>query len=168
MTITLPYSPASIPTGYTPASLTISYFNGTQWVTLTPTAVDTVNDTITVVTNHFSWWAVTVRDHTPTPLPTSLPGGGNNFVAYPNPARGSQVKIYVPMRILGAADLKIQIYSASLRMVREVTIPQAVPGSAVTLDLLDKAGIQLANGFYYVMVTPAGGTRSMVKLLVTR
>ena len=162
VTITLPYNPADIPSGDTAADLAISYFNGTSWVTLTAT-VNTANDTITVVTNHFSWWAATFRQNTPTPLgPISGPP-----LAYPNPATGAQVKINIPS--LGApADVKVQIFSESFRMVQDITVPKVQPGAGIVLGLVDKAGIDLSDGLYYLVVTPSGGNRSILKLVVAR
>jgi hypothetical protein len=166
VTITLPYNPADIPSGDSAADLTLSYFNGTSWVTLTGT-VNTANDTITVVTNHFSWWAATLRQNTPTPLPTLIPGGGNSFVIYPNPAKGSQVSLYVPAGA-GTGDLEIQIYTLTFRKAQDLKIPHVQPGTAITLDLLDKSGVELSNGLYYFVMKPFNGGRSVVKLLVTR
>jgi metal-sulfur cluster biosynthetic enzyme len=162
VTITLPYNPADIPTGDTAADLSISYFNGTVWVTLAAT-VDSVSDTLTVVTNHFSWWAVTLRKNTPTPYVAS----NRPPLAYPNPAISGQVKIRIPS-IWQPTDVKIQVFSASFRAVRDITIPKVQPGMDVVLNLVDKAGINLSNGFYYLVVTPSGGSRSILKLVVTR
>ena len=160
VTIILPYDPASIPSGYTTADLSISYYDDTQWVTL-PVTVDTVNHTVTVVTNHFSWWGLVIRVHTP------IPGGGSSYTIYPNPVTGSQVKVYTPMQ-KGAGDLKIQILTIASRKVKDLTIPNVQPGTAVTVDLLDQSGVTLANGLYYVATTPAGGFRSIEKLLILR
>ena len=161
VTITLPYDPASIPSGYTPADLAIAYFNGTSWVTL-PTTVNTTDDTVTVVTNHFSWWAVVLRLHTPTPAA----GVGNHYELYPNPATGGQVSIVVPNGV-GSGDLKIQIYTVGYRKVQDLVIPQVVSGSTVTLRLLDKAGVQLSNGLYYLVVDGIQG-KAILKLIALR
>jgi len=162
ITVTLPYNPADIPSPYTAADLSLSYFDGTQWVVL-PSAVDTVNHTITVVTNHFSWWAVVLNKQKPTP--TVFPEG-NKPVIYPNPATGGQVKVALPMRVAG--DVKIQIFTLSYRKVKELTVRNVQPGTAVTVDLLDKAGVGLANGLYFLAVTYPDGGRKTVKLIVIR
>ena len=166
VTITLPYNPADIPSGDTTADLTLSYFNGTTWVTLTGT-VNTSNDTITVVTNHFSWWAASLRQKTPTTLPTLIPGGGNSFVIYPNPAKGSQVNLYTPNGT-ASGNLEIQIFTLAGRKVQDSKIPNVQPATVITLDLLDKSGAALSDGLYYLVVKPSGVSRSVLKLLVTR
>ena len=165
VTITLPYNPANIPTGYTAADLTISYFNGTNWVTLTGT-VNTVNDTITIITNHFSWWAVVVQQHTPTPTPGISAGNGSKPVLYPNPVKDSG-PVKIQLNLMANSGVKLQICTTSFRTVRDVTIPQVLAGAYVTLDLVDKANAPLANGLYYVEVTTNQG-KSILKLLILR
>lgn len=164
VTITLPYDPAAIPAGYTASNLAICYFDGSQWVILIPTFADTVKHTLTVVTNHFSWWSAVILQNTPTPVATSIPRGENHFVIYPNPARGSQTNLFLPGGTW-PANLKIQIYSLGFRKVREVELRQVQPETPVTLDLFDKNGVSLANGFYYVMVTSPQG-KFMLKLII--
>jgi hypothetical protein len=158
VTITLPYDPSAIPSGYTANDLTISYYDGTQWVVLTP-VLDSVNQTLTVVTNHFSWWAVTVRLRSPQ--------AGAHPVVYPNPARGNQVHLAFPS-LTSPTDVQVQIWTLSYRRVQDLTFHQVQPGLDVTLDLLDKSGATLSNGLYYLAVTPSGQGRSTLKLMVTR
>jgi hypothetical protein len=160
VTITLPYDPASIPAGYTVADLRISYFDGTNWLSFVP-VVDTVNDTVTMVTDHFSWWAVTVYKHTPTPMPS-----GNSPAVYPNPAMGSQVQVFAPGQT-GNFDMRIQVYTVGSRKVQDLTVSNVKAGSPVTLDLLDKSGVRLSNGLYYLLVTTPQG-HTTLKLLVLR
>lgn len=162
VTITLPYNPADIPAGYTPADLAISYFDGTQWVTL-PVTLDTVNHTVTVVTNHFSWWAVTLEGHTPTSIPTAE---GRPAVAYPNPATGDRIKVNLPS-LAAAGDVKVQVYTSSFRVVKDQVFAQVQPGQDVTVELADKVGQSLSNGLYYLVVTTPRD-RSTLKLLVIR
>ncbi len=163
VTITLPYNPALAPSNPTTANMALSYYNGSQWVVLTPIAVNTTNDTVTVVTNHFSWWAVVLRQNTPTPAPASP--AGNDFQLYPNPARGTQVNIYVPGQG-GPGNLKVEIFTIGFRRAQEATISNVVPGASIDLELRDKAGVTLSNGLYYVVVTTPEGERFILKLLV--
>jgi hypothetical protein len=77
------------------------------------------------------------------------------------------VKLNIPS--LGVpTDVKVQVFSESFRKVRDLTYQRVNPGSDITLDLVDKAGTSLSNGFYYLAVTPSGQGRSILKLIVTR
>lgn len=170
VTVTLPYNPADIPSPYTAADLTLTYFDGTQWIVLSST-VDTVNHTVTVVTNHFSWWAAALQNLSPTPTRTTTPPpavvpGGTKPVVYPNPAIGPQVKVALPLTVAG--DVKVQIYTLSFRKVTDLVVRNVQPGTAITVDLLDKAGARLSNGLYYLTVTLPDSGRHVLKLLVTR
>ena len=155
VTITLPYDPASVPNGTLETDLTISYFDGTSWVTL-PATVDTVNHTVTVVTNHFSLWAVTIKKSKVVQIVTKP-------VLFPNPASGSQVKLILP----AGMDMKIALYTTSYRKVREIKVGQTASGTILTLDLSDNAGTVLANGVYYVAVTTLN-SRWTLKLLILK
>jgi hypothetical protein len=162
VTIILPYNPADIPGGYTESDLTGTYFDGTSWVTLS-TTVDTVNDVIMIVTDHFSWWGLVVSIHTPTPV-TAVPG--TKPVLYPNPANGDQVKVALPS-LASPGEVRVQVFTLAYRKVQDVTLPNVQPGTPVTLDLLDKWGVKLSNGLYYLVVR-IGQERQVVKLLVAR
>ncbi len=72
VTVTFPYDLSAFPVGTTPADLRIDYFDGSSWVTM-PTTVDTVAQTVTTMTTHFSWWAVIALNHSPTPTYTRTP-----------------------------------------------------------------------------------------------
>ena len=72
VTVTFPYDLSAFPVGTTPSDLRIAYFDGTAWVTM-PTTVDTVAQTVTTSTTHFSWWAVIGLNHSPTPTFTRTP-----------------------------------------------------------------------------------------------
>jgi hypothetical protein len=164
VTITFPYNPADIPAGQTAANLVVTYFDGANWISL-PTTVNTTNQTVTVVTNHFSWWAVVVSLNSPTPTPVVQPGNGLKPVLYPNPATSGQVKIQ--LNLTATSDVKLQVYTTAYRKVRDVTIPTVAAGTDVNLDLVDKANATLADGLYYVVLTTNQG-KSILKLLIMR
>lgn len=157
ITITIPYDPASVPNGVLETDLMITFYDGTGWVTL-PTTVDTVNHTLTVVTNHFSLWAVTVKKSNKAPVQVVT-----KPVLFPNPATGDQVKLALPY----GQDTKVSIYTTSYRMVREIKVGLVQPGTVLTIDLSDKVGSALANGVYYVVVTTLN-SRWTGKLLILR
>jgi hypothetical protein len=159
ITITIPYDPASVPNGVLETDLMVTFFDGTSWVTL-PTTVDTVNHTLTVVTNHFSLWAVTFGMKTSTPTPSL---SASKPVLYPNPAKGSQTNLLLPR----GQNVKVAIYTVSYRQVREINVGDVPSVKILTLDLQDKVGSTLANGVYYVTVTSLN-TRWTGKLLIFR
>jgi hypothetical protein len=63
--------------------------------------------------------------------------------------------------------MTLQVYTTAYRKVRETAYSNVRPGTAVTLELIDKTGTPLSNGLYFVNVlTPQG--KSVLKLLVLR
>ncbi|HJT24546.1 MAG TPA: hypothetical protein VJ873_08200, partial [bacterium] len=75
-----------------------------------------------------------------------------------------KVSLYVP----GAGGtFDIKVYSLGYRKVQDVTVQNVRVGAPVTIDLLDKAGVSLSNGLYYLVVTTPQGRRSL-KLLILR
>ncbi len=162
VTISLSYDPVLVPAGMLESDLTLTYFNGSSWITL-PAAVDTGNHVVTVVVDHFSWWAVAVQKKTKTPTP-SLSSG--KPVLYPNPVR-DEGPVKIQLNLLGTSDVKLQVYTLSMRKIRDLTVPQVPKGVEVSLDLVDKANTSLSNGLYYIVVTTDRG-RSIHKLLVLR
>jgi hypothetical protein len=170
VTITLPYNPADIPNGYTASELTMAYYDGTNWVNV-PSTVDTVNRTVTTVVDHFSWWAVVLRVHTPTPTTTPEYPEGNRVVIYPNPSSGSsspsgQAHISFP-DLINESDVKVQVLTTSFREVYEQTFVKVRPGVPLTIPATDQWNKPLANGLYYVAVTTPHG-RYLGKWLILR
>ncbi len=109
---------------------------------------------------------------TPTPVPTLTPTvtpilAGKRPVAYPNPATGNSVIISLPF-LQVPSDIHIQVFTVSYRKVRDLVIPRVLPGTQVTLTLLDKWGKPLSNGLYYVMVDSPRSGKYTIKLLVQR
>jgi outer membrane protein assembly factor BamB len=88
-------------------------------------------------------------------------------VIFPNPA-GGQEPVYVQMPdYAGAMDVDLEVYTMAFRKIRDDHFSQ-VPGSAdLPLSLLDKQGIPIANGLYYVKVKTRMGHWNS-KLLVLR
>jgi len=163
VTITLPYNPSLTPANPTPADLEISYYDGTNWVILTPIAIDTVNNTVTVVTDHFSWWAVVAKFPTATPVPNEII---SHPEIYPNPYKG-QGEIHLPMGLTQAGDVKVEVYTTSFREIRTLEYSQVPAGGEVTWDGTDKAGANLSNGIYYLRITTPQGHWTL-KLLILR
>src|ERR1039458_5215773 len=143
-------------------------------LTFTPT--DTITDTPTISPTPVNW------TFTPTPSLTTPPGGGagNQPSLLSNPARGLTATLMVPalnpsatLKAMGFSrqgagyPVKVQVYTIGQRKVKEAFYPNALPGSSVTLDLIDKGGAPLANGLYFVAVTTPNG-KSILKLLVLR
>jgi hypothetical protein len=85
-------------------------------------------------------------------------------VAYPNPATGDSIAIGFPT--VPANNVSVQIYTVSMRLVQTVNFGQ-VNGGNVTMQLVDKASIKLADGLYYFQVH-ANGQSWTLKVLVLR
>ena len=67
-----------------------------------------------------------------------------------------------------ASQVTIKLFTTSFRMIKEITLNNVPAGLVQTqLDIKDNAGIPLANGLYYVVVTTPQG-RAVGKLLVSR
>jgi len=71
ITLTLTYDPEALPAGVTESTLTIAYWDSTQWVSLEST-VDTTANTVTAEVSHLSKYAVIGRIFTP-PTPPAVP-----------------------------------------------------------------------------------------------
>jgi hypothetical protein len=87
-----------------------------------------------------------------------------NPVVYPNPVTSSAATIQLP--VTNASNVKIQIFTVALRNVKTISLPQ-VMGNSTTVELVDKAGMTLANGLYYFEIE-IGGQHWMNKVLVLR
>jgi hypothetical protein len=85
-------------------------------------------------------------------------------VVYPNPVTSSTVNIQMPAANL--TDVKIQIFTLSFREVQTIIVAQ-VAGNTLTVPLMDKGGVALANGLYYFVIQ-AGSQKWLTKVLVLR
>jgi hypothetical protein len=98
-----------------------------------------------------------------TPLPDE-----QGIVLYPNPLKGPgpvTVRIYLPAP---AQEIDIQIFTTAFRKVNEIRLTQVPAGETdYSLNVTDRWGKALANGFYYVVVT-IDGKRTIGKLLILR
>jgi len=94
----------------------------------------------------------------PTPLTVAQP------VVYPNPVTSSTVNLQLPMN--NATNVTVEIYTVAFRGVKTTHTAQ-VGGNIMTVELIDKAGVQLADGLYYFVIQ-AAGQRWVTKVLVLR
>jgi len=85
-------------------------------------------------------------------------------VVYPNPVTSSTTNIQLP--ITNVANVEVQMFTISFREVRTIDIPR-VMGDSLTVQLMDKNGVNLANGLYYFVIH-ADGQKWMTKVLVLR
>lgn len=142
-------TPTSTPT-FTPTSSVTS--TRTTTATSTPTATITLTPTIT---SSFTW--------TPTPASINL--------LYPNPAYGN-APVNFNYNVASPVDqVKVKLFTVSFRKIYEDdTLSTAVGQNKYTLDF-SKAGLNPANGLYYVVVSfSVGGheTHQIMKLLIQR
>jgi len=61
----------------------------------------------------------------------------------------------------------LQVFTTAFRKVNGFEVAQALPGVDLTLAIVDKWGVPLANGLYYVVLT-VDGKRTIDKLLIAR
>jgi hypothetical protein len=85
-------------------------------------------------------------------------------MVYPNPATSSTTTIQLP--VTNATNVTVQIFTVSMRQVQTINVPQVI-GNTLTIQLLDKSGISLANGLYYFVIQ-ANGQKWRNKVLVLR
>jgi hypothetical protein len=96
-------------------------------------------------------------------MPTQTSGPGNPVI-YPNPCTSSSTTIQLSMA--NAANVKIQIFTISLREVQTIKLTQMV-GDSLSVPLMDRGGSPLANGLYYFVIQ-INGNRWIDKVLVLR
>jgi hypothetical protein len=85
-------------------------------------------------------------------------------VVYPNPVTSSIASIQLAMN--DAVNVKVQIFTVAMRQVQTINVPQ-VFGNTLSVQMMDKSGISLANGLYYFIIQ-AKGQKWTSKVLVLR
>lgn len=114
VTLTFPYDAQALAAaGESPSQLEVAYFDGTSWTSLTGTP-NTLLDTITVVTNHFSIWAVVLK----TPATPAVPVSEVGKAAFgPVPAKqGDPLALYFDR---APASGSFQVYNVAGQRVAE-------------------------------------------------
>jgi hypothetical protein len=176
-TLTFTSTDTSTPT-LTPTqtyTFTASY-TPTHTFTLTPTPTVTVTftltNTATITLTPTNTWTPT-KTGTPSPTGTSTatptPTGNDNAVpvAYPNPVAGGSVRIH--LLLPSPSNITVEIFTTSFRKVRETVFSQQPVGVDMVVELVDKSGVALADGLYYISVsTSLSSMRKITKLLILR
>jgi len=85
-------------------------------------------------------------------------------VVYPNPVTSSTANLQLP--VSNAVNVKIQIFTLAFREVQTVTVAQ-VAGSSMSISMIDKSGIPLADGLYYFVIQ-VNGQKWVNKILLLR
>jgi hypothetical protein len=67
---------------------------------------------------------------------------------------------------MNETNVKVEVFTISMREVETVNVPQ-VFGDILSVQLVDKGGMTLANGLYYFVIQ-ATGHKWMNKVLVLR
>ncbi len=174
-TNTVTPTPSTTPT-FTHTSTPSFTYTQTVLPTSTPSWTSTVTSTVTftysptvIPTTTPTVTATYTKTTLPTTTRTATPSNGVSivYVAYPNPVAGTTISLYVPGNF-PQGSLKIIIDSVSMRLIKTVTIPMVHPGSTITISLLDRSGVMLSNGLYYLQLTASNGKTSVIKLLVLR
>ncbi|HVZ80587.1 MAG TPA: FlgD immunoglobulin-like domain containing protein [bacterium] len=168
---TLTASPSATPT-WTSTSTPMVTFTPSATATRTPTSTSTVTFTPTFTLTPSFTPTVTL---TPTPSSTStktstatgVPKKGG-VVPYPNPVSGpGPISVQITL-IQPESDVKLTVFTTAFRKVNEMDLGALPIGVyQVGLSLRDKAGADLANGLYYIVVHSSEG-RFIGKLLISR
>jgi hypothetical protein len=85
-------------------------------------------------------------------------------VVYPNPVTSSTTTIQLP--VTNAVNVTVRIFTVVMRQVQTMNVPQ-VFGNTLSVQMVDKGGVSLANGLYYFVIQ-ANGQKWMTKVLVLR
>jgi hypothetical protein len=85
-------------------------------------------------------------------------------VVFPNPVTSSTANLQLP--ISNATNVKVQVFTIAFREVQSVAAAQ-VTGNNMTVSMIDKVGMPLANGLYYFVIQ-ASGQKWIHKVLVLR
>jgi hypothetical protein len=141
----------------TPADTNTATYTQTQTFTNTITYTPTNTPTIT-----FTFTNTPISSSTPTV--TNTPSTGNPVV-YPNPVSGPTVSIQLPLK--KTSDVIVKIFTLAFREVATQEVFQAQVGVDMTVSLVDKSGVTLANGLYYFEIE-ANNQRWINKVLVIR
>ncbi len=154
----------------------------TPTITPTPTNTSTITDTPTITNTPLFTYTSTFTatpTNTFTPTVTSTPTNTNIYsatftptppwygklVIYPNPVSAGNTSITLP--ITKTSNVTIKIFTLGFRKVQEEDYSNVLPGVSFPLELVDKQGVELSNGLYYVVVDVAS-QRYVSKLLIIR
>jgi hypothetical protein len=94
--------------------------------------------------------------------PTSVVSHGTPVI-YPNPVTSSNVTLQLP--VSNTTSVKVQIFTIAFREVQNQTV--VVNGDSLSLSMVDRSGVSLANGLYYLVIQ-ADGQKWVNKLLILR
>jgi hypothetical protein len=85
-------------------------------------------------------------------------------VVYPNPVTSSTTSIQLPVN--DATNVKVQVFTVAMRQVQTISVPM-VFGNTLTVQMVDKGGVNLADGLYYFVIQ-ANGQKWTNKVLLLR
>lgn len=149
----------------TSTSTGLNTSTSTSTQTATPSNTQTAPNTMTATSTSTNTSVITSTSTcTVTLTPSNTPSHGDPVV-YPNPATGPNTTIQIPLQT--PSEVTVKIYTLAFREVRTIDEGLLPVGIDVSVDLVDKQGIQLANGLYYFVIQ-AGTTRWVTKVLVLR
>jgi hypothetical protein len=96
--------------------------------------------------------------------PTAVSLLASQSVVYPNPVTSSTANIQLP--VTNATNVKVEVFTVAMREVQTTNVPQVI-GNTLTVQMMDKGGMSLANGLYYFVIQ-ADGQKWTNKVLVLR
>ncbi len=151
---------------YSGATVTIMTATSTPTSTPTPSPTFTITPTSTfTVTFTPSNTSTATPSSTPSGIPTFTQTPSSAPVLYPNPAPGGS-STNLQLTLGASSDVHYRIFTLSFRKVQDQTIPNVPAGlNNLKIPLVDKNGVALANGLYYLVIN-YDGKRVVLKLLV--
>ena len=136
---------------------------------LVPAAIDKINNTITLTTDHFSLWAITSKGeelitHVNEPA-RYMPDGFTLFQNYPNPFNPETI---ITFQIPRSSFVTLKIYNTTGQLIKTLVSENVIKGiHSVSWDGLNDSGKQVSSGMYIYLIQ-AGNFSAAKKLILVK
>ena len=170
-------TPSATPTAtpsftFTPSLTFTPTLTATRTATSTPTVTPSITNTPTLTsTSTLTLTPAKTSTATPSSTFTLSPTPSTLYVVFPNPSDGVHPVSFEYSLDGQASAVKFKIFTVAFRKIYEDDQLSLAPGSHLASLDFPQAGLELANGLYYlVLEIETGGTltRKVMKVLVER